>query len=248
MKTFNQFLLENVEKYKTTFFSSIYDSVHNKPNGINKMSEEQARSISKKIYDDFDIVEFKNWFNGSVVKNINSFSILNGGDNSPKLVFHSSGENFDKFKTPAFFGDGGPNAYDGDFYYYCVLQMKNPLEMRRSVLGEEKWMKLVSEMLKDISNFDNVMDFAKRYGDGYGFFKLLESQFGDPYRWDLVYKYINDNNYDGMIYRESDQSIQWYFNGYLIMKSEQVKIIYKCDDEIYTPDGDENDEYDEYDE
>ena len=225
MLTYERFILEEIEnKYKINFFYSIKGAVQFKPNGERIMSEEKAQIKAQKIYDRFDTENFKKWFDGSKIISQNYYN----PDNSPALVYHSSGDNFSKFNTPTFFGNGGPNAYNGEYFYYCVLQMKNPLEMRRRILGKEQWMKKVGEILKDASRFESRMDFADTYEDGYGFFKLLEGdKMFDPYRWDLVYKYINENGYDGMIYRESDQSIRWYFDGFLVMKPEQIKIVYK---------------------
>jgi len=224
MLTYERFILEEIEnKYKNNFFYSIKSAVQYQ-SGKEKMSDIKAEIKAQKIFDRFDTENFKKWFNGSKITSQNFMK----PDDSPGLVYHSSDDNFSKFNTPAFFGDGGTNSYSGDYFYYCVLQMKNPLEMRRSVLGKEQWMKKVGEILKDASRFESRMDFADKYEDGYGFFKLLEGdKMFDPYRWDLVYKYINENGYDGMIYRESDQIISWYFDGFLVMKPEQIKIVFK---------------------
>ena len=225
MLTYERFILEEIEnKYKNNFFYSIKSAVQYNQNGKEKMSDIKAEIKAQKIFDRFDTENFKKWFNGSKITSQNFMK----PDDSPGLVYHSSGDNFSKFNTPAFFGTGGPNAYSGDYFYYCVLQMKNPLEMRRSVLGKDKWMEMVADVLKDKPNFDMMMDNAYKYEDGYGFFTLLQGpDMFDPYRWDLVYKYINEHGYDGMIYRESDESISYYFNGFLIMKPEQIKIVFK---------------------
>lgn len=182
------------------------------------MSDEQAKEKAKKIYDRFNTESFKNWFSGSKIKN---------NDGSPELVHHSSFDEFTKFNTPAFFGSNGTsNSYDGEYYYYCVLQMKNPLEMRHFELGHDEWMKRVGEMMKDTSRYTERMKFAEKYSDGYGFFKILQNWIGESYEWPAVYKYIKETGHDGMVYRESNQGINWYFDGYLVMKPEQIKIVY----------------------
>jgi hypothetical protein len=227
MLNFEQFIFEQTD-YKDSFYNQIYYSVLEKPNGNQNMSKEKAEIKSKKLYNKYNTPNFKKWFNGSVVRNEHSYNELHKGDKSPMMVYHSSYSDFSEFKTPAFFGGSHPNAYHGEYYYYCVLQLKNPLEMRHFDLGHDKWMKLVADILKDVPRFESRMEFAQKYADGYGFFKLLEGDgFGDSYRWDLVYDYINKHGYDGAIYRESDQSISWYFDGYLVMKPQQIKIIYK---------------------
>jgi len=228
MLTYEQFLLEGLfelpENSFDNFYNYIYQSVRYLPNGNENMSKEKATIKAKKIYDRFNTLSFKKWFDGSKVVTDEKF----GGDGTPLMVYHSSYSNFSTFNTPAFFGGSNPNSYGGEHYYYCVLQLKNPLEMRQSELGHDKWMKLVSDILKDSPRFDYRIEFAEKYADAYGFFKLLSGEkFGDPYRWDLVYKYINEHGYDGAIYRESDQTINYYFDGYLVMKPEQIKIVYK---------------------
>lgn len=220
IKTFEQFLFEWTREDNDDFFAQIRSAFEYDARGWNEiMDSEKAWGFAMKKYDKFNTKSFKSWFSGSVVKN---------EDGSPEVVHHSSQDEFTQFRTPAFFGSNGTsNAYWGEYYYYCVLQLKNPLEMRKYKLGHDEWMKRVREMLEGSSNFESRMDFAEKYEDGYGFFKLLEGdRFGDPYLWPMVYDYIRKKGHDGMIYRESDQSIQWFFEGYIVMKPEQIKIIH----------------------
>lgn len=147
-------------------------------------------------------------------------------DGSPMIVYHTTASKFTRFKTPAFFAsrDG---AYSGDYDYACVISVKNMLDLRAmSYKKRDEWFELIRSIFagSDLDT-DEVMAFAEKYEDSYGFFKLVDGGFMKPYRWDIVFDYMKKNNYDGAILRESDQSITSYFDGYIIMEPTQIQIL-----------------------
>lgn len=148
-------------------------------------------------------------------------------EGAPEVVYHASNTNIDKFKAPAFFSTTA-GSYDGDFTYACVLDIRNPLDLRSASYNDAaEWLKLVRDIFKDADNLESIMEFAEKYSDRYGFFKLVAGKnFFDPYRWDIVFDYLKANKYDGAIYRESDESISNFFDGYIVMTSEQIQILY----------------------
>jgi len=186
--------------------------------GYYSTNDESLRKIADEIYD-----KYNNDFDNTVVNHSKDYYLP---DDSPRLVYHASNDNFDKFNTPSFFGDAD-SAYSADILYYCVINLQNPLELRST--ENKNWIGLLKDIFKDDENIDERIEMAEKYADGYGFFKLLfnENNMYGGYRWDLIIDYINKHGYDGAIYRESDQSISYYFNGYLVMKPEQIQILYK---------------------
>lgn len=150
-------------------------------------------------------------------------------DGSPQIVYHSSGTKFTRFKTPAFFGTAA-GAYDGDYDYVCVISIKNMLDLRsNSYKDDDEWLDLIRDIFKDSDltdeKIEGIIDFAKRYRDAYGFFKLVSSSMFEPYRWDIVFDYMKKNGYDGAVLRESDQSINYYFDGYIVMEPNQIQVL-----------------------
>ena len=69
------------------------------------------------------------------------------------------------------------------------------------------------------------------YLDNYGFFKILQNNSFD-YDWNRVFKYIEHRGYDGAIYKESDQAIQNFFKGYIVMDPSDIKILDKADNDF----------------
>lgn len=229
-------LFESEEIIKPRLYYSIlsaigyYDAEYRTTNKYkyNKYNRDVLISIAENIYN-----KCKDIFPNSKIDNSNYSHDTKYNDNSNQLVYHSTYSDFDTFKTPAFFGAADGYTTDETITYACILNMTKPLELRRTILGEEKWIALLKDIFKDDKDIDNRIDFAEKYSDAYGFFKLLyntDDQYG-VYRWDFIYDYINANGYDGAIYRESDSSIQYYFDGFLVMKPEQIKILFKWDDD-----------------
>jgi hypothetical protein len=149
-------------------------------------------------------------------------------DGSPELLFHTSGEKFTKFKTPAFFASRS-GAYSGEYDYMCVASVKNMLDLRRTQYKDKSdWLELVRSIFADsdlADQLDGIIEFADKYEDSYGFFKLVDQGMFKPYRWDVVFEYMKKNKYDGAVLRESDQAISSYFDGYIIMESKQIQIL-----------------------
>lgn len=161
------------------------------------------------------------------VPTFNNSKILNS-DNSLKLVYHASYNKFNTFKTPAFFGSVDAYTNNETIDYCCVLNIENPLELRGNILGHDKFVDLIADIFKEQDNLGELIEMAKKYSDGYGFFKYIESN-NMVYKWHIVYDYINENGYDGAILWESDPSITYYFDGYIVMKPEQIKILFTTD-------------------
>lgn len=186
----------------------------------NKYNCGELLPIAKDIYN-----KNKNIFSNTIVRN--EF------DNSLELVYHSTFDNFNIFKTPSFFGGSSGYAGDETITYNCILDIKNPIELRSTEYSNKKdWYNLLEDIFKNEKDKDNILDFAHTYSDGYGFFKLLQDpDWTKPYKWDIIYKYIADHGYDGAVYKESDRSISSFFTGYLVMKPEQIKILFKFDDD-----------------
>lgn len=197
MKNYKEFLNENFNNL-TMFGKQLYSFV---TKDLQKISELEDVFPKTKVINDWN-------------------------DNSKSLVFHQSDKKFSKFKTPAFFGTSDL-AYSGEYTYSCILNIENPLDLRMARIGEEKFLEILAEIFKDDEYYEKRMKFAKQYGDAYGFFKIIANindNFGE-YRWDLITDYLNKNKYDGLIYKESDQSISYYFDGYLVLKPDQIKIL-----------------------
>ena len=193
--------------------------------GYYSTDDENLLPIADKLY-------HKNCKGVFLNSKVNNMDYLKDPDTSCKLVYHSSNENFDVFKTPAFFGSGDGYRNDG-ITYNCILNMTKPLDLRYKKANREEWYNLLEDIFKNDKDCEQRLKAAREYGDSYGFFKLLFNSDDDwgAYRWDLIYDYVNKNGYDGVIYRESDSSIQWYFDGFLVMKPSQIKIVFKWDDD-----------------
>jgi hypothetical protein len=218
-------------KYLKTY--KVFESIDNKPKlytqiladlGYYSNDDESLLLVADKLYN-----KCKGVFPNSKVNNMD---YIKNADTSCKLVYHSSYENFNVFKTPAFFGSAPGYSSDETITYKCILNLTNPIDLRKTKTNKEEWFKLLEDIFKDDKDCEHRLDLAKRIEDGYGFFKLLfNGDIWGGYRWDLIYDYINKNGYDGAIYRESDSSIQYYFDGFLVMKPSQIKIILKWDDD-----------------
>jgi len=211
--TYNEFLKEN----KT---ESDYDQLTASLLSVFDYYETEDKNIKKEILEfTKNIIQFPNT---KVISPGSYYIKYPKGSN--ELVYHLTNTKFDKFNTPAFFGSADA-AYDGNYKYSCILNIENPLELRHSKLGDKKFIDLISDIFKNDDKLEERIKFAKEYGDAYGFFKLLYSENFGNYRWDLIIDYLNENGYDGAIYKESDQTISYYFDGYLVLKPEQIKIL-----------------------
>jgi hypothetical protein len=208
-------IFETVQIKQTKLYSDILAVL-----GYYSTNDESLRKIADGIYNKYD---------GSFTNTIVNHSMDSYlPDDSPRLVYHASNEDFNKFNTPSFFGDAD-GAYNADILYCCVINLQNPLDLRSTGNDNKKWIELLKDIFKDDENIDDRIEMAEKYADAYGFFKLLfnAKDVWGGYRWDLITNYITKHGYDGAIFRESDQSISYYFNGYLVMKPEQIQILYK---------------------
>jgi hypothetical protein len=71
------------------------------------------------------------------------------------------------------------------------------------------------------------MNFAEKYEDGYGLFKLFEKSYWKGeygYNWEWVFDYCKKNGYDGFVMRDSDQSMQYYITTWVVLEPEQIKL------------------------
>jgi hypothetical protein len=214
LKTYK--LFENIEVKKPMLYRQILAEL-----GYYSNEREELKIIADKIFKNNEKL-----FPNSVINNMDYLS--ENADDSKKLVYHSTYYNFDIFKTPSFFGAADGYKTDDSITYNCILNITNPLDLRHK---NDNWFDLLKDIFKDDKDCERRIEFAKQYGDAYGFFKLLfnaDDHWG-VYRWDLIYNYLNKHGYDGAIYRESDSSIRWYFDGFLVLKPSQIKILFKWD-------------------
>jgi hypothetical protein len=190
--------------------------------------------------------EFKAWFgdwekayetgNYSNVSKVIGYN-MKGFSGEPLICSHSSYDKFNKFKTPTFFQEGASGGAYGDsndenyVVYDCFLSVKNPLELRSSELKRDNFLQVISEIYKNANlnneDYENRMNFAQQYEDGYGLFKLFEKPYWKGeygYYWEWVFDYCKKNGYDGFVMRDSDQSMQYYITTWVVLNPEQIKL------------------------
>lgn len=159
---------------------------------------------------------------------------MKGFSGEPLVCSHSSYNKFNEFNTPSFFQEGaGGGAYgdesDEEYVNYDVfLNIKNPLELRGAFLKGE-FIPLISKIYKNAGisqeEYERRIDFAEKYLDGYGLFKLFEKPYSEyGYYWNWIFDYCKKNGYDGFVMRDSDQSMQNYITTWVAFNPEQIKL------------------------
>lgn len=194
--------------------------------GYYATNDETKRKIALNVYMEY----MKDPFENTKVNHMDQYYFE--PDRSPRLVFHTSNQDFDRFKTPAFFEPTGV-AYQGDITYACVINLENPLNLESRYYtdlygkeqGIQKWYDILQDILGD--EYSEKKEFIEEYKDNYGFFKIIQNETFN-YDWQKVFNYIKTKGYDGAIYKESDQSIRNFFTAYCVMDADNIKILDKA--------------------